>query len=315
MLSRMLLLSALVLTPQAAPQVSKPASAGDQQPVETYPVQLRFLTKDKRAPVQYETAGNLILFKANVAGRDVLALLDNRASPSLIDAGLAQAAGLAFGTKTKMIRTATGELPARLALSVPVAIPGQLTIQGPAAAVDLAPLSKLVGRKIEYVLGAEHFRELSVNVDPGRRTFQLAPSGAAKPPEAFPMVALRGDRPQIEVTVNGQTLLLTVDMGASDGLSLMPAAWARLGIKDAQLSGKLVAGGEGQLHMVDSARLPEVGIGPVAQKDVPATIKPWPAEFGDGLLGMGLLGRFFFVMDVKAGKLWLVPRLSSAVTN
>jgi len=38
------------------------------------------------------------------------------------------------------------------------------------------------------------------------------------------------------------------------------------------------------------------------------TVRPVPAEFGDGIVGLGLLGRFDFAMDLKAGKLWLLPR-------
>ena len=55
----------------------------------------------------------------------------------------------------------------------------------------------------------------------------------------------------------------------------------------------------------------KVVIKDVTGRDVEVSVRPWPAENGDGVMGMGMLKGSDFLLDVKAGKLWIIPRLPS----
>lgn len=310
----------LLLLGASAPQGAAPApqpAARTLPPTSAAPpmtVTLRFAEPAKRSPTPYEAVNRLIIFKANVAGRDVWALLDTGAGSSLIDLAFARDAGLSVGAPEGTINTPTGSLPKRRVSDVPVVIPGQWEARAPAlAAIDLKPTSDMVGRKIDFVLGANFLSPLAVLIDPGRSTFQMGPSGAVKMSPGFPSAPLQNGKSHVEVMIGGRPAVVAIDTGFTGALTLTPAAWARIGSKDAKLRSGAVVHGEGERYMVDIAEAPEVVLGPMRSRNVDVQIRPLPPEHADGLLGMGFLDRYFFVLDQGAGKLWLAPRLPSAV--
>lgn len=290
-----------------------PPSAGPTSDEEE--VKVHFFGKEQRAPLPYELANGVMVFKASIAGRDVWVMLDNRAERSVIDTALARSQGLAIAPPSGKFTTPTGELPMQRVSDVPIVIPGQLEVRAPLAAVDLAPFSTMLGRKVEAIFGGDYLGHFQVIANSGRQTLQFLPTGMAQPPASFPLVTLKSARPQIEVRIGTETLLLTLDMGMNGDMGLTPSAWMRVKPKDAVFTSRGVAALDGKLHMADHSRLPEIAIGPVSVKDVEVGVQPWPVQDGDGILGMGTLRRFDFVLDIKAGKLWLVPRLPSSVAR
>lgn len=271
----------------------------------------QFFGRQNREPVPFELVNNHIFFKAQIEGREVWALLDNRWERSTIDIGLAQAAGLSIDPDKHVARTPTGELTWQRIADVSVLIPGQVQFRAPMAGMDLSAISRMSGRRIEAVLGGNLFGVMGLAVDSGRRTFSLAPTGALKPPNVFTLVPLKNGLPQVEVLIGGKPVLVGLDLGSSAFLSLTPEAWTRVGSKDAKFRSRSGVHADGKPFMVDHARVPEARLGSIFHKDVDVEVRPWPEEFGDGVVGMGFLAASDFVLDVGAGKLWLVPRLPS----
>jgi hypothetical protein len=285
----------------AEPQQSAPARTD---------VTIHFASKEQRKPLPYETVGGLIIFKARVAGREVLMLLDNRAERSTIDLALARDAGLTLvpgGTA----RTPTGEIPFLRALDVPLVLPGQFETRTRLAAMDLSAISKAMGRKIEAILGGDFLGALTISANSGKSQLSFVPSGVAKVPPTIPPIALIGARPQLEVTIGGKPLVVTLDLGSNQALSLTPEAWARVGAKDAVFTSRPVFHADGQPHMVDFTRVPEMKLGALKRRDVEVSVRPWQAANGDGIMGIGMLKESDFLLDIKLGKLWVIPRLPS----
>ena len=194
---------------------------------------------------------------------------------------------------------------------VPLVVPGQFEGRMPFAAVDLAPISKIMGRKIEAVFGGDLLGHMGIVVNSGRRTVQFGPSGKMTVPPVITPIALANPRPQVEVTIAGKPMLVTIDLGSNSALSLTPEAWARLGLKDVKFKSMPTAHAEGEVHLMDVTQLPEARIGQVTRRNVTVSVRPWPAETGDGVAGVGLFRDADFGLDIKAGKLWLIPRLPS----
>jgi hypothetical protein len=91
------------------------------------PIAIRYLSGEERTPQSFAFVGNLIFFKARLADREVWMLLDNRSTRSLIDAELATSLRLLVETrKGQTMRTPTGTLPYRIAMDVPLLVPGQM---------------------------------------------------------------------------------------------------------------------------------------------------------------------------------------------
>lgn len=302
----MLLITALALEDGAAattPPASAPESSVSQGDGKVT-FKVRVVPKEQRAPVAYESPSGGIFFKANLAGRDVWAMLDTGASYSLMDVELARGAGLTIGSEQKPIKTPRGEMMMRRVSDVSILIPGQFEAgYSMLAAVDMGAASAVIGRKIEFVLGLDFLSALVLVVDPSKRTFQFAPSGAFKAPPGVRTISLQNGKPQIEVTIGNEKALVNIDTGYNGQLDLTPAAWARMVSKDASTGTAISSGAEGQSYAKKTVLLPEIEIGSIKMTDV--LVGESPARSGDGVLGTGILGRFRFALDIKMGMLWL----------
>lgn len=150
--------------------------AAESPPAE---VSVHFLA---RAPVPFELVRGALFFKAVVKGRDAWATLDNGASESLLDRAFALNAGLALGEPNGELSTPTAKISKRSVTDVPILIPGAIEFTAPLSAVDLAPFSSALGRKIEFVLGREYLSKLELLVASGAGEFMLGPTGSLVPP-------------------------------------------------------------------------------------------------------------------------------------
>lgn len=302
-----LLITALALEDGAAttaPPAPAPESSQSQGDGKVT-FKVRLLPKEQRAPVVYESPSGGIFFRANIAGRDVWALLDTGASSSLMDIELARGAGLTIGSEQKPIKTASGEITTRRASDVPILIPGQFEAHySQLAAVDLGAFSAATGRKIEFVLGQDFLSALVLVVDPSKRTLQFAPSGAFKAPPEARMISLQNRKPpQIEVTIGNEKALVMIDTGFNGLLNLTPAAWERIVPKDASTGTTITSGPEGRSYAKPTTLLPVIEIGSIRLSNV--LVGQAPAPSGEGLLGTAILGKFRFALDIKMGMLWL----------
>lgn len=298
--------AAPALAPAAtlSPLSSPPAAAG-------IPVTIRYLSGPERKPQSFEFIGNLIFFKARLADRDVWMLLDNRATRSLIDTGLAKSLNLKVeALEGRTIRTPTGALPYNIAMDVPLLVPGQMETRLPMATVDLRRLSGVINHPIEAVLGADLIGRSLLGIDPEKMTIQFAPAGATMrmPVEA---IALASSRPQLDVMVGGKPVRLTIDLGFNGALALTPEAWARVGPKDLQMQKGFTVHAEGQVYAHERTMLPQVEIGGVAHRNISVAVRTVLPGDGDGMIGMGLIGRFVTLLDTRSAKIWLVPRRSA----
>lgn len=287
----------------ASPPPSPPAASAEMQ------VKARFTAPAAHKPATYERVQGHVTFKAVVAGRDVWALLDTGAERSLIDTTLATDAGLKIDPPRGMVRTSTGSsVPKRRVSDVQIRIPDQLELQSPAVAgLDMATLSAAMGRKIEFVLGADFLSMLAVKLDPAKRTLDLYPSGVLRPPEGFPSLPLK-EGYRIEIDVDGKPVVVQVDLGAAGALTLKPNAWLRLGPANAGVQRGETVGMDGLRQAADFGVLPVVSLGANRYTNVRTKIFPWPDDDTEGAIGMDLLDQLFIVLDAKAGKMWLAPR-------
>lgn len=308
MLALAFILSGVLLADRPQVAASPPPSAvpGDN----AYQVAIRFTPlAPQHKPAPYELADNHLVFKAVVAGREVWALLDTGAQRSLIDTTLATSVGLPIASPQGSLRTSTGALiPKRRVDNVDISVPDQVEIQrAVVGAMDMAALSAIVGRKIEFVLGADFLSKVAVKIDPAKRTLDIYPSGALRPPQGFPYVPLR-EGFKIDVLVEEKPVLVEVDLGASGALMLEPEAWARVAPANARVVPGRSVGADGQGRAFDVGVLPAMSLGANRYTNVRTQIRPWSGDDTEGAVGMGVLRDLFIVLDVQAGKMWLAPQ-------
>lgn len=298
---------ALALLPVAAPAFSRAALVQKRSPpLLSEPFQIRFDDEATRKPALLEIAQGLALIPVSVAGRNAWALLDNEVGVSLIDSDFARAAGLSVTKRAGTLETGRGRVSLRQVGRVAVVVPGQMRFERSWRAVDLAPMGAVAGRKVDLVLGAEFFGSLAFAIAPEQGRFEVAPSGSFAPPAGTPLLTLSRAHPHVDVVVNGQLLSLIVDLGFDGLVALAPRAWAKVIPADARTLQRTITTLDGKPFSAQSALAQDIRLGPLHVSDGEVSQRPVPAG-EDGFLGMGLLLKSSFILDIKAGKLWLLP--------
>lgn len=282
-------------------------AAAQTRPRAAAPVNLSFLPPAERKPLPYVSLGGLMLIKARIGEQDVALILDNRAEDSTIDTALARRLGLTFTGARGRLGTPGGTIRKEGVAEVPILIPGQMRLRARLSAVDLHAFSRIVGRRIDGILGRDYFHALALRVNSDERLLDFAPSGSMRAAPDHLLVALHNDRPQLTVASGGRRALLTVDLGYNGSIRLGPRAWTRIaGTLDYRRAQATHL--DGRLVEVRHGTLPDLSIGTVTRRRVAVSQGPVLPLDGDGTIGMGFLGLYNFVIDIGARQLWLGTR-------
>lgn len=273
----------------------------------TNQIHIRFKPKGERAPLSYELLHGVPVFPAQINGQDVWAMLDDRITGSLIDAQFARSHGLKVAAASGQFRTPTGTLERHAAYDVEVTLPGQIEIDGSFSVVDLSFAAKVTGRPISLIIGKEYFDDLEFLITPFNHEIQVGPSGTLKLRADTPSVVLKNDRPQVDATINGEPVTLTVDLGYQGNVALTDAAWTKLHLTSAGLD--KTAHLDGNFEAAKTTTVGEVALGAVQFRDVRVISQRTFAEDADGYIGFGLLSQFNFALDVKGGRLWMISKV------
>jgi predicted aspartyl protease len=285
------------------------ASAGQQAADPLAPAtrfEIRFVPAAEREAVPYERVRGTALFKAEVDGREVWAMLDNRVTSSVLDAAFARSLGIELDTLAGRFRTPSGSLERWRVPEVAIRVPGQISMRRPIFAADLSFLSGVTDRPVSLIMGNEYFDGLAVLFTPHDRHIAFAPSGTMDLPADTPHLVLLDDRPRVEVTIAGRPVVLTVDLGFNGDIAVNEKAWIALGLNASSATIGRAANADGRVFAMPSAIVGEVALGSTPVNDVKVTLQPVFADDGDGFIGLGLLSRFTFALDVRARRLWLI---------
>lgn len=259
-----------------------------------------------RSPVPFEVVKGKLVFRAVVANRPVWALLDTGMQVSLVDTLFAQQNKLAVAGSMRPLVTPTGNLPMVRLDAVKVAIPGQMTFEASMAGVDLGFASGYLGRTVDLVIGEPYTSSLAFVVFGPSRRLEISPSGSLDVPvgTSFAPMTPGGE---VEVTINGRTILAKLDLGSAEDLVLTDAGWARVGLSGAHVTEGTSAGLDGNSRPSTHTGVSEMRVGPFQAVNVTVSRQLLNAKDGDAVVGLGFLSRFNFAIDQQAGKLWLFP--------
>ena len=118
-----------------------------------------------------------------------------------------------------------------------------------------------------------------------------------------------GALPEVEVVVNGETVLLTLDTGG-DRLYLDVSVAEKTGIRELVVSRQKYAYTGGKLVDEPLGVADEVELGGVTLRNVPAVVAQWKANgpTTDGVLGTAILKQFLTTIDYEGRQIVLRPR-------
>lgn len=280
---------------------------------QTVSVEVQLAGPNEHKPVPFELIQNHVFFKARVDGQEVWAMLDNGFHRTAVDLAFASARNLAVSSPFGRGQTSTGTIELSEAANVPIEIPGQIKFRPPVVVTDLSFISRMAGIPVSLVVGADNFAFLSFFISPSQRTFQLAASGAMTPPPEAVALVLKNDKPLVDISIEGKDAVVAVDMGDDVTVALSQAAAERLGLATRASAPGESSGAEGGTVATRITTVSQIGLGRAVSDQVPVVITPviLPDD-GDGRIGMGLLASSNFLIDIKAGRLWLLSPVGSS---
>ena len=259
------------------------------------------------SPTPIEVHRGLILFRAVLNGRDATVLLDNGAANSFVDRRFVDPSGTAPRGAPYVASTGAGVLRGHAVDGVTLTVPNQLDIKGTLIALDLAPFSRIVGRPIDAVLGADALDQLAVMIRPADRTLYLTASGKMTPrsgAKAFSLPMSAAGR--ISAQINDEPVLLAVDLGSNGAIRLSDAAFARVLGPAATNRRTAAANADGQVRTAATADA-AFTLGPV-RANIPVAAGGVLPSGLDGRLGMAFLSKFTIILDQRQQRLTLVSR-------
>lgn len=267
----------------------------------------------ERAPAPYDAPSGNILFRMNIAGRDVWGVLDSGAESSMVDLALARQAGLSVTATPQTLLATGGSLPVWRAENVAMTVPGQIQVtHSVVPAVDLSALSKAHQRDVGFIAGQDWLKAMVLIVDPVQRVFLLGPSGGAPNIPGAQVLALETDLPpRIGVSIAGRQTRVTIDTGYNGQMTLTSRAWTTIVSADARVGSVTSVGIDGNRREERATVLPEVALGNLKVSDVQVKESERWDDWGDGSIGLGYLSHARFILDLGQKTITLSPILAS----
>ena len=255
------------------------------------------------------THGSRLMIDARINGRAVTALLDSAAEATLIDRAFARELGLGGGEAVTGQGSGKDAFAATLVGGVTLEALGLVLREQTVAVTDLGDVGRrLLGRRLEVVLGRELFdaARLSIDVDGGR----IAVVARDRPPrgERLELVTEHGVETLPVRIEGGEPVRATFDLGNGSRMLVGAALAARRGfLTDGRPVRSERGGGLGGEANLTVLRLRSVEIAGRRFADVAASIDPQPSA-SDANVGIALLRHFRITTDYAEHALWLEPR-------
>ncbi len=267
---------------------------------EQFTTEISFYLGDDRRKMPFIVSGGHLMLEVKVNGKPVWAILDNGAASTAIDSSFVEENGIAVRQTLKPFVTSTGQVPRTLTETIEVDLPGVLKSRSPVSAIDLKPVSEMVGRPVTLILGREYFSQTAVIISFKQRMLDVGPassvrlSGRGLTP-AVPQVTLEGDAPLVSLIVNDTPVRVQLDLGFSGDVSLVEGKWDEA-INDAPSTFIGTRNVEGTIRAKLQAQNQAAIIADKQLENITVIRDTTLPESGDGLLGIGILSRFEIVV-------------------
>ena len=247
--------------------------------------------------------------------------VDGQAATLFLDSGM-EISTISTELFSRLRRTSSGSIPfadrgtvSRLSLTrdVEFLLP-MLRLHGLTVGVlDLAPVSTMIGVKIDALLGREIFERAMVEIDFPRRQLGLTPSGEL-PENRWESIPLRrfaaGRGRTISLSLEGSgPVELEFDLGSANPIVLQSSYWRPAGLHlNRQVSDSVVGGANG-IRRTGLISLANVALGAISLAEVDALLEQ-PAvgiedRLGNGTVGIPVLSRFRIATDYTNSLLYI----------
>jgi hypothetical protein len=225
-------------------------------------------------------------------------LLDSGAGATVLDVQAARRLGLKFGGR-EAVQGVDGRCAAYRVDGFRAAVAG-IPLAHALLALDLGPVSRSCGERIDGLIGADFFRGRIVQVDYAAERIRIFAPGEFAPgadAQVLPL-AIRNDAFCVQASVNGcAPQWLRLDTGCDSALEWVPGPH---GLQNG--AGASIAATTGRPHALAA----DLRLGPERLHGVKAGLHAAPMFAGEsGLLGNGVLSQFRITFDASGPRAFL----------
>lgn len=257
--------------------------------------------------------GNRMIIPARINGHETEVLLDTGASATTLDRGYARSIGLPQGTKIQG-KGPGGIVEAELVPGMTVEIGGMRLEKMNVGVMDLAPVSRSLGRRITVILGREFFNSAVVSIDWAASRLEVhSPQSFSPRIDAVRIDVTRmGPFNTIPVSVaGGEPIPALLDVGNGGALALPRTYWASRPDLASLRSAETRLGGVGGLSAARAVVMPRVTLAGRSFTNVPSVLSESgndhdPTQMAN--VGIGLLKQFKLDLDLGRDRIYLTPR-------
>jgi hypothetical protein len=273
---------------------------------EPEPGPLVFASEDGVAVLPFESLGGLVFLPVSIGtSRPLRFVLDSGAGRMVLDRAIADELGLAREGSGYVMGAGAGALRVEYVKDVTLTLPGLTSPGHELAALDLAPLAKTVGGRVDGILGYQVFERAVVEIDypVGQVTFRA--------PERF---NYRGDGAELsldierrwpfvraELVLEDGTVIadrFLVDSGSSDSVD-HPVVREMAGRRETETGVGLGAPTHGHIARARAFRLGRFTV------EAPTVACCGATEESSRLIGSGVLSGFRVIFDYPRRRLIL----------
>lgn len=184
---------------------------------------------------------------------------------------------------------------------------------------DFGPMFGANGGAPDLILGVDALKDVILEIDfPGRRLacFPRQHFQAGKKAERLPLTKSARGQLSIPIAIEGHDLVAAaIDLGSSNPLTIAPALAEAQALLRARKISSAATGGVDGISISRTVSVTTLQVGRTSVRDVPCEVlaKTDPTLV-PAKLGLPVLERYLFALDVTGGTLWLrpAPRLLAA---
>ena len=253
------------------------------------------------------TRGDRLLIDVEVNGRPLEALLDSAAEASFLDRRVAEEMRLVKSESVTARGSGEKNFDVPLVKGVTLGAAG-LTLRDQTIAItDLSDVGqRLLGHKLDMILGRELFDAARLRIDIGRRELEVLTATAQPQGVQLPLKTVNGIE-LLPVQVEGEQTLAAFDLGNGSNVLLgAPYAIRRGMLTDGRPVTHEKGGGLGGEITHSVIKLKSLELAGVRLVDVAASVDEGDSAT-DLNIGMSVLRNFVITTDFSAHTIWLAP--------
>ena len=252
-----------------------------------------------------------VIVTGTLLGERVRGLIDTGSAATVIDAAVAQRLGLK-PTGNRNVRGDKGSVTLSAGGGLEFQVGGVKLATDSYLVMDFRPIFGADGGSPHLILGVDALKDHVLDIDFPARRLAVWPRASFQPGnDAERFAVARNSRGQLSIPIafEGKSpVAAALDLGSSNPLTVSQALAEAYGLLNGRRVSSAATGGVDGISISRTISVKTLRVGRDQLNDVPCEVlAKTDATLAPARLGLPVLERYWFALDVTGGTLWLQP--------